>query len=48
MIKKAHKIRHNRRLSKLWFKIFLNRACERIKDYDIHFAGGNILFVKRR
>lgn len=48
MIKKTHKIRHHRRLNNLWSEILFNRDCERVKDYDIHFAGGNVLFVKRR
>ena len=47
MIKKTHKIRHNRRLNKLWSEILFNRDCERLKDYDMVFDNGRVLFVKK-
>lgn len=47
MIKKTHKPRHNRRLNYLWSKIWVRKQEEIIKDYDIVFDNGRVLFVKK-
>ena len=47
MIKKNHKTRHSRYIGNLWSKIWVRQQEERMKDYDMIFENGRVLFVKK-